>query len=183
MLRCTTVVIALGLLACASSALAADRETSTPQEFQEWGDLVVGRWVGDIKYVADWPGQEQGRGKTVVGYCDYHWTLDKKAIEATTIDGTASSRELHYWDAPTKNIKLFIVSSNGYTLEGVVWKKSKNVFAWRITGGGVVDGRAHGGTGETSFTDNGRTMTITGETTLGGKKNDPLKDVYKKLSP
>ena len=143
---------------------------------------MVGRWVGDMKYVADWPGQEQGRGKSVVAYIDYQWVLDKKAIEATSIDGNASSREFDYWDAPTKQIKFVIVSTNGYTLEGVTWKKSAKVFGWRITGGGVVDGRAHGGTGETRFSEDGRTMTITGDTTLGGVKNDPLKDVYKKLT-
>ena len=183
MFRTITISVVVALLVLTSNAWAQPKETSTPEEFRELGELMVGRWVGDVKYVADWPGQEQGRGKSVVAYIDYQWVLDKKAIEATSIDGNASSREFDYWDAPTKQIKFVIVSTNGYTLEGVTWKKSAKVFGWRITGGGVVDGRAHGGTGETRFSEDGRTMTITGDTTLGGVKNDPLKDVYKKLSP
>ena len=57
------------------------------------------------------------------------------------------------------------------------------LFGWRLSGGGVPDGRKHGGTGEWVFSEDGKTMTIQGQTTLDDEKNDPLKDGYKRLSP
>ena len=52
MLRAATL-IALMLLGTASTLMADHHETSTFDEFQEFGELLVGRWVGDIKFIAD----------------------------------------------------------------------------------------------------------------------------------
>ena len=41
-------------------------ETSTPAEFRELAELCVGRWAGDITFIADWPGEKLGRGSEVL---------------------------------------------------------------------------------------------------------------------
>jgi hypothetical protein len=183
MSRCITLSVALSLLVCASNALADHHETSTFEEFQEMGELAVGRWVGDIKFIADWPGEDLGKGDRVVGYVRYEWLVDKKAFRSIGSVGNNSNTGLFVWDPVAKQIKLLNVSTRGGMLEAVLWKKAENVYGWRMTGGGLADGRAHSGTGEWVFSEDGRTMTLQGQTMLAGEKNDPLKDVYKKLSP
>jgi hypothetical protein len=183
MFRSTAISVAVALLACTSNALADHHETSTFEEFQDLGKLVVGRWVGDIKFIADWPGQDLGKGDRVVGYTQYDWVADKRALRNTGTAGNVSHTALFAWDPVAKQIKLFSVDTSGNFARLIIWKKSGRVFGWRFAGGGTVDGLAHGGTGELVFSEDGRTMTLQGQTTLGDAKNDPLKDVYKKLSP
>ena len=134
-----------------SNCVGQTKETSTPEEFRQLGDLTVGRWVGDIKFIADWPGQDLGKGKRVVGYIDYQWVVDKKGISSTGVAGNASNTGCSLWDAVSKQIKFARRQHQRCVREGVIWKKSDRVFGWRITGGGVADGRAHAGTGEMGF--------------------------------
>ena len=60
-------------------------------------------------------------------------------------------------------------------------KKDDDTFSWRITGGGLEDGGAHGGSGELVFTKDGKGYVLQGQTSLGDGLNDPLKDQYKRL--
>ena len=183
MFRGIAIPVVLALLACTSNSWAEEKETSTPEELRQLGDLAVGRWVGDIKFIADWPGQDLGKGERVVGYLQYEWVADKKAFRGTGSAGNGSNTGVFVWDPVSKQIKLLDVDTSGGVLEAVLWKKSDRVYGWRMTGGGLADGRAHSGTGEWVFSEDGKTMTLQGQTMLDGIKNDPLKDVYKKLSP
>jgi hypothetical protein len=178
----TVAAVVLTLSAASSTAMADHHETATLQEFKEFGKLAVGRWVGDIKFIADWPGEDLGKGDRIVGYSHYSWIVDKKALEGVSVGGNTSSREFIVWDAPTKSIRFFSVNTSGSTGAVVLWKKSDGVYGWRLTGGGLADGRSHAGTGEWVFSGDGKKMTIQGQTLLGDEKLDPLKDVYKRLS-
>lgn len=181
-LRILAVIV---VLACAfSPATRADnQETMTLEEFQEFGELVMGRWVVDIKFVADWPGEDLGRGDRLVGYSHFTWLVDKMAIQGMNVGGNNSGVYLMVWDAATKQIKSLGTGTSGSTLEVVTWKKSDGVYGWRITGGSLLDERTHSGSGEWVFSEDRKTMTIQGQTELGGAPLDPLKDVYRRLSP
>lgn len=170
------VLICLAL----SPTLTVADETSTPEEFRELAQLCVGRWAGEIKLIADWSGQKLGRGAEVLAYRDYQWAVDQKAISIRTTAGTTTSTEIMALDPISKKIRLIGVETNGNFFDLELWKKSENVYGWRIAGGGTEDGRALGGTGEWLFS--GQTKTIKGKVTLGGKEIDPLNDVYSRLS-
>ena len=61
MLSSTVLVLAV--------ALGQADMTSTPKEFQEFGELMVGRWSADITLIADWPGMKKEAGEKLIGYC------------------------------------------------------------------------------------------------------------------
>ena len=144
---------------------------------------MVGRWQIDRTFIADWPGEDLGRGKRVVGFAEYRWIADKHAIQGTDRSGNGSGHFIIALDPVMKKIRMFGVHTDGSAVESVLWKKSENTFGWRFTGGGLGDGRAPAGTGEWVFSEDGRTHTETGNFTLSGEKLDPLHDVYKRLSP
>ena len=61
MFRSIALSVLFSLLACMPTVSAEPKETSTPEEFQEMGALAAGRWIGDIKFIADWPGHVRRR--------------------------------------------------------------------------------------------------------------------------
>ena len=65
--------------------------------------------------------------------------------------------------------------------QAVVWKESAGKWGFKLTGGGLADGRKNGGTGRLLFTDGGKTYIVEGNTTLDGKPLLKLRDVYTRL--
>ena len=122
-MKLTTVCAALVLATLTANAVAQE---STREEFRELGDLAAGRWIGDIKFIADWPGQELGQGKRVTGYTEYSWAADKNVLQNTGIAGLVSNIDTFAWDPTTKQIKLFSADTAGGLAEIVIWKKAKN---------------------------------------------------------
>ena len=78
-----------------------------------------------MTFIADWPGQEFGKGKQVVGYWDYEWKVDKKAIVGHGHEGTAVSISNFAYDAVAKKIKFFNVGSNGDLVQGILWEEGR----------------------------------------------------------
>ena len=173
------IILATSCLALLPTVVRAE-ETSTAEEFRQLAELCVGRWSGTIKFIADWPGQKLGRGSEVLAYRNYEWAVDKRAIRISHTAGTNTSTEIMALDPVSKKIRLISVDTSGGFLELDLWKKSDKVYGWRIAGGGTVDGRAYGGTGEWVFS--GDEKTVKGTVTLDGKKIDPLNDVYSRLN-
>jgi hypothetical protein len=172
------IILAISCLALLAAVVRAE-ETATPEEFRQLAELCVGRWAGKIRFIADWPGQELGRGAEVLAYRNYEWAVDKRAIRITHTAGTNTSTEIMAFDPVSKKIRLISVDTSGGFLDLELWKKSNKVYGWRIAGGGTVDGRNFGGAGEWVFS--GQKKTIQGTVTLGGQNIDPLKDVYSRL--
>ena len=49
--------LAIVVLALPISSMAQEKDIKASfEDFQEWGNRLEGRWVGEIKLVADWPG-------------------------------------------------------------------------------------------------------------------------------
>jgi len=179
-----TRVFAVIILAFLAAAVAADHhETSSMEEFKEFGNLLEGRWIIDVKLIADWPGHKAKKGERITGYGTYRWIVDGKAIEANHTGGTNALRMLYYWDGPSKKIKGYEITSGGRSLELIIWKKSKGVFVSKAIGGGAEDGRRLTGSAEHRFSDDGKTMTFVGsDFKMGDEVLDDFQDAYKKVS-
>ncbi|MCS7471583.1 hypothetical protein NZK35_33460 [Stieleria sp. ICT_E10.1] len=171
------------VLSLSTVAVAEHHETATREDFVALGKLQVGRWVGDITFIADWPGEELGKGDKVVAYTEYKWSADKNLIEREQDLGNSQIKQFFFYDAPAERIRFTWISSSGGSLVGHCWKKSDLVFGWRITSGGMADGRVQTGEGETVFSSDRMTHSIKGSSKLDGKDLAPLNDVYKRLSP
>lgn len=168
------------LYAVVVAAALVGTHQETP--LQELGDIMVGRWIGDVKLVADWPGLGK-RGEKVTAYVSIDWVIDGQAFEINWHGGEGTSRELITWDAATKTIRSLGAASGGRSWQGT-WKKQGN--QWFITSeGSLADGTKVGG-GQNVMTpvDDGARVVFTnqGDGFIGDQKLDPLHDVYVRLN-
>ena len=156
--------------------------TSTAEEFQELGKLRVGRWTSEVTLIADWPGLKKKAGEKLVVYGTVSWAADQKAMTGTGVGGENTGIFLSGYDAASKQIILRNFGSAGGNHEMVIWKESPTKWAWKVTGGGLPDGKKFGGTGHWIFSDDGKTLNIRGDVTIDGKPA-PLKldDVHTRL--
>lgn len=174
MLSSTVVVLAV--------VLGQGEMTSTPEEFQEFGSLVVGRWSGDITLIADWPGMKKKAGEKLINYMTVQWVADGKSFIATTVGGETTNFSLWFYDPIAKQIQVSTPDSAGGTLHAVIWKVSRGKWGFKVTGGGLADGRKSGGEGHILFEDDGNTQILEGDMTLGGAPLPKLRDVYTRLA-
>ena len=168
------------LLAVSMAAVQGDM-TSTPEEFQEFGELNVGRWSGDVTLIADWPGMKKKAGEKLIAYSTVRWIADRKGFIWESVGGEITGFELWLYDPIAKRIRWRGLDSEGGYIEAVVWKVSATKWGVNVIGGGLADGRKHGGEGHLLFKDGGKTLIYEGSMTLGGKKLPKLRDVYTRL--
>lgn len=182
-MRRTSLLLLVSTIVFANPLIAsAEDPESTPDEFREFGKLLVGRWAGDITLIADWPGQEKKQGEEIVGYSTYSLIADGMGIEWESVAGTTAAKTLIVYDASTKNIKAFNVGTDGGHWQTVIWKKSDDEWAWKLVAGGLVDGRELRGEGSWIFENDGRTHRVQGDVTLAGEALPELNDKYTRVS-
>ena len=156
--------------------------TSTPEEFQEFGNLFVGRWSGEVTLITDWPGLSEKAGERLVTYGTRRWVSDKKGILGTGVGGETTGTSLFGYDAVAKHIWHRNVGSAGGNFDAILWKEGPSKWGWKLTGGGLADGKAFGGTGQYVFSEDGKSYVITGNLTIGGKPTAiPLNDTHIRL--
>ena len=173
----SSTVLALAM----AVAVGQDDMTSTPEEFQEFGNLMVGRWSGDVTLIADWPGMKKKAGEKLIIYRTSRWVADGKGFIDTSVGGETTDFALWLYEPISRRILLRTVSSEGGGLQAVLWKESATKWPFKITGGGLADGRKQGGEGHFRFEDAGHTLVGEGNLTLGGKALPKLHDVYTRL--
>lgn len=154
--------------------------TSSPEDFREFGKLMVGRWSSDITLIAPWPGQDKKAGEKITGYANRRWVSDRRAVVATTTGGSAIGNEFWTYDPENKHIKLYRTDSGGTHIQVTVWKETPSRWAWKVAGG-QLDGQQLSGTGHWIFQDNNRTAILQGDVSLGGKPLPKLKDLHTRL--
>ena len=91
----------------------------------------MGRWVGDITFIADWPGQTKKQGDKAPGYATYKWIADKRGIECEDFVGNTTGKTIMAWEGPSKQIQAFHIGSAGMTWHDIMWKVSDNKWAWK----------------------------------------------------
>jgi hypothetical protein len=156
---------------------------STPQDFQEFGKLMVGRWSGDITLIADWPGMKKKAGEKLINYSTVQWAADGRAFINTAVGGETTGIGFWTFDPVAKQIRLRAIDSAGVAIDAVVWKEDSTKWGVKITGGGLPDGTKEEGAGHFLFKDGGRSYMVEADITLGGKPLLKLHDTYVKLTP
>ncbi len=70
--------LTVGVLLCASLAFAqGDKSSATIDQFREYGDIIVGRWVAEITLTDDYPGLGK-KGDKLTCHSTTKWIADKK---------------------------------------------------------------------------------------------------------
>ena len=157
----------------------AEVNATTPKDFQEYGELMAGRWIGDVTLVADWPGFGK-KGEKIVAHLTVRWIADRKGLEAEAFGGPGSGRGFTFLDPGSARIKEYRVSSDGTAGSFEIWKKDGK-WLWRNKGH-LADGTPFESSGETIVSESGNTITYVGTGTMAGKPMLPLKDIYRRMS-
>jgi hypothetical protein len=175
MLSSATVVLA------ASIVLGqADTSDIARRELKEFGDAMVGRWMGEITLVADMPGVG-AKGDRLNGYCTIGWILDKTAIQWDWNVGSLTGRSITVWDARTKQIKEYGSDTGGKIFEKTVIKDGDK-WVWKFLTT-AADGTKIEETNTISITDDGLTHVHVGTNrTRGSEKLPDYRDVWKRVS-
>ncbi|MGI6418826.1 MAG: hypothetical protein ACOX1P_24525, partial [Thermoguttaceae bacterium] len=148
-------------------ALAAPAFTqeSTREDFKEYCRLLQGRWVGDVTWVADWPGFGK-KGEKVTAYCETKIVEDGNVMIQRFFGGPGSGTGLYAYDATVKQIRLMWADSAGAMSQGIVFKKEGK---WcEKASGSLADGTKTQGVSILTITGNGKTFTWTGTGSVGG---------------
>ena len=146
---------------------------------KEYGEQFVGRWIGEVTLIADFPGIGK-KGEKIVNHLAIRWIADKRGLEDESFGGKGTSKSLYFLDPASKRIKLFSIDSGGTTGEYEIWKEGGK---WMWKGCGyLADGTKQEGKGVLVIEDGGNTYILEGTGTMGGTKTLPLRDVYRRAS-
>ena len=169
----------LALLIALLFTLPALGQEATREDFNEWCGAMEGRWLGKVTWVADWPGLGK-KGDTVTAYLDVTTIEDGNGLVFKFYGGNGSGTILYTYDAAAKQISALWVVSGGYTGTSYVFKKDGT---WvEESKGSLSDGKKSDGTSFFTFSESGKTLTITGSGTVDGKKHDDQHDVWRRVS-
>lgn len=175
--RMTHPIAALLLLAVIPSAVAA--QTATREDFQAWQTLMEGRWVGDVTWIADWPGFGN-KGDKVTAYIETVSIADGQGLMSRFHGGNGTAHWVAMYDAGAKEIRTAAVNSGGGTGTCVISREAQQ---WKARcSGSLADGTKTEADLTLHVSDNGNTYRWSGRETVGGKVTDPLQDVWRRVS-
>ncbi len=154
-------------------------QESTREDFDSFCETIQGRWVGEVTWVTDFPGLGK-RGEKVTAYSDCKTTEDGNAIIVKGYAGEGSTTWLIVFDAGARRIKSLWVSSGGTVTDSILYKENGK---WVEKGSGSnPDGTQIEFASKLTITDDGDTHLWTGVMTVGGKKVDEQRDVWRRAA-
>ena len=167
----------------ATPAFPADNEQmtsmqSTPEEFEEFSQVMQGRWISEIIWITDWPGFGK-KGDSVTGYEEYQIGQGGKVINGRGYAGPGSMTSLIYYDVGKKQILDHQVSSGGNVWVMVIYKENGE-WNYKITGS-TGDGKEITGSAIRYISDQGQTHRWIGEMFIDGEELDPLRDSFRRI--
>ena len=166
-------------LLLAISAWPSFAQEASRNDFKEYCEAMQGRWVGDVTWVADWPGLGR-KGEKVTAYSENTVSQDGNVMVTKFYGGNGSATGLVAFDPLAKQIKSMFVVSGGFVGYTTVQKVDGK---WVEKGiGSTPDGTKNEWTSTVTITDNGKTHTWTGTGTLGGEKVADQHDVWRRVS-
>ena len=172
----TCLITAMLALSTASAALA---QQSTFADFEAYSDALVGRWVGEVTWITDWPGLGK-KGDKAVGHTEIRSEADGRVLLQSFYAGNGTSRSIVVFDAATGKIRETGSDSGGSTWECVISRQGRD-WVSRCTGS-LADGTPTEGENTLTISDNGNLHRWTGNNTVGGLQTDPLEDIWRRLS-
>ena len=176
----------LGLFLVAASgtyrtARAADGEKkmqSTRADFNEFCQIMEGRWLGDVIWVTDWEGFGK-KGDKVSAYQEWKIGEDGHVLLGRFYGGPGSGTILVQYDAGARQIQSRAIFSGGNVFNEVIYKQDGN---WHYEiAGSMVDGKKITGSTIRHLSDGGKTHRWTGTIMIDGKPLDPLRDVWRRI--
>ena len=145
---------------------------------KEFGELMVGRWIGEVTLIADYPGIGT-KGEKVIGHSVTRWIADRRGLEGEWFSGQGVGKAIAFWDPASKKIVQCSVDSGGTIAKWQFWKEDGK---WLFQGGETLpDGSKTEGTGTVIIKDGGSTAVYEGTFTVNGKKTPDLHDVYRRV--
>ena len=174
-MKSTALAIALLIAISVSPAFA---QTSTPADFEDFCQLIVGRWVGDVTWIADWPGFGK-RGDKVTAYWEAQLAADGKTIVFRYFGGNGTAVGMRFFDPGTRQIRQVGVNSSGRAFQGVFHRDG----VWKYSGTATeADGKRIESSVRLLTSDDGETHRWRGTVLVDGKETDKLKDVWRRVS-
>ena len=164
---------------CVAVAAVIMSATLEKSPLEEYGDALVGRWVGDITLVADWPGIGK-KGEKMVGYESVQWIMDGHALESDFRVGDGAGKVITVWDPVAKVLRAFGTSAGTGSWTSTIRKDGD---AWvDESAGWLEDGTKTKGTSRMVLSADGDTRTQTGSGYDGDAEHLPLHDVFRRLN-
>ena len=172
----------LSLLAVAVLLLApsvSSAQQSTFADFEAYREAMVGRWLGEVTWITDWPGLGI-KGEKTIAHVENRSEADGRIMISSFYGGNGTSRSIVVFDAATGEIRETGSDSGGTTWVCVI---SRQAGQWgsRCTGS-LSDGTPTEGENTLAISDSGDTHRRTGRNTVGGVETDPLQDIWRRIS-
>ena len=167
----------------ATPLVSANQEQTTSmqsslEDFNEFSQVMQGRWISEIIWITDWPGFGK-KGDSVTGYAEYQTGEDGKVINGRFYAGPGSATNLTYYDVGKKQILEHQVSSGGNVWFNVIYKENGE-WNYKITGS-TGDGKEITGSAIRYISDQGQAQRYTGEMFIDGEELDPLRDSFRRI--
>ena len=178
---CLTGFFCLTLMA--TPGVSANQEQTTSmqsslEDFDEFSQVMQGRWISKIIWITDWPGFGE-RGDTDTGYAEHQIAEDGRVITGREYMGPGSITSLPYYDVGKGQIFQHVVSSGGNVWNNIIYKENGE-WNYQIMGS-TGDGKEITGSAIRYISDQGQTHRWIGEWFVDGEKLDPLRDTYRRL--
>ena len=167
----------------ATPGVSANQEQTTSmqsslEDFNEFSQVMQGRWISEIIWITDWPGFGK-KGDSVTGYEEYQIGQGGKVISGRGYAGPGSMTSLIYYDVGKKQILDHQVSSGGNVWVMVIYKENGE-WNYKITGS-TGDGKEITGSAIRYISDQGQTHRWIGEMFIDGEELDPLRDSFRRM--
>ena len=162
----------------AQAGASTGKMQTTRADFQKYCKAMEGRWIGEVVWVADWPGFGK-KGEKVTGYSDFRISHNGSVMQGRFNAGPGSGIGLYHYDAGKKQIQGRWVSSGGSVFNQVIYKKDGQWHNHET--GSVADGRPIVMSSIHHFSDDGKTHRRTGSAKIDGKDQGPLQDVFRHI--
>jgi hypothetical protein len=170
------VISAAAVLALFASV--AHGQSVSKSDYQEFREMFTGRWVGKVKWTADWPGFGK-KGDIATCYLDVKQVEDGNAMIGKFYGGAGSGTVLWVYDAGAMSFGGTVIYSSGSVVHLTYSKEGDQ---WIETGAGTLpDGRRT--QGKSTMTWDGESLRLQGQGTIDGKPNNPRDDKWRRLHP
>ena len=155
-------------------------QQSTQADFEEFLQIMEGRYICDVIWIADWPGVGGKKGEKVTGYSDLQVVADGNVLQGTFYGGSGTTTWITVYDAAARQIRFLTGTSGGTMWSGTYHKEGGK---WVEAGiGSNPDGSKIEFSNTLTLSDGGRTHNWSGSTTIAGKPVDKLQDVCRRVS-
>ena len=175
-MKFASVVFVFLLLA---SAGRANGQQASKEDFKEYCQAVEGRWIGEVTWIADWPGIGK-KGDKVTCYTVTTIESDGHTLVSRFLGGGGTFTGITVYDASKQQIRGLGSSSGGTVFHTILYKKDGK---WmEVITGSNPDGAKITAKNMLQISKDGKTHTWTGTTTIDGEEVDKLHDVWKRVS-